>query len=233
MAQADLTFEDYKSKIKGELGKTEWITVLSISSTHEGVENDTYFSAFVPNDKVKEVLKDYQVDIGVKEGPPSFYQYFKDGKKSEDGIDPIVYWRSFCGVRKDYYEISEEFRFYFNLFEDRKGINNSDFIYIDNNDGEEDEVVLVRENEVKIKLKYLKEFFAVKKMRLAIYFDFTRFSEKSLNELQQEEIDNVINGSNYTFSIFVSDLDSNDSIKSQGCLRGKARKMPYQQVTVT
>lgn len=225
MPQKDLTFQDLQKEIKGNLGKTEWITVFSQSSAHHDVDQGGFFSAFISNEKIKQVLKNYQWDLAIGGGLPGF-SHFEKGKEiteyyrfSENGIEPVVYWRAFHGVKEDYYEVSEEFRLYFNLFEDRKNLKDAKFIHIDDN-GDENEVILINENEVKIKLKYLKEFLAVKKMHLAVYFDFMRFSRKTLNELGQKEIDDVAHGSDYIYSICVRDLVINDT-KSQGWLMGK------------
>ena len=163
MPQKDLTFQDWHDKIKGNLGKTEWITVFSESSAHHDIDQGGFYSAFISNEKIEQVLKNYQGDLMIDGGLPGFCSYFKNGKEiteyhrfSEAGIEPLVYWRSFYGVKDDYYEISEEFRLYFNLFEDRKSLKESKFIHIDDN-GDDDEVVLVNDNEVKVKLKFLKE----------------------------------------------------------------------------
>lgn len=226
MSQKDLTFQDLQKKIKGTLGETEWITVFSQSSAHQDIDRGGFFSAFISNEKIKQVLKDYQWDLGINGGLPRFCSRFENGKEiteyyrfSENGIEPVVYWRTFHGVREDYYEISEEFRLYFNLFEDCKNLKDAKFIHIDDN-GDENEVISINGNEVKIKLKYLKEFLAVKKMHLAIYFDFMRFSQKTLNELKQKEINDVTHGSDYIYSICVRDLVISDT-KSQGWLMGK------------
>lgn len=226
MPQKDLTFQDWQNKIKGNLRKTEWITVFSKSSAHRDIDRGGFYSAFISNEKIEQVLKNYQGDLEINGGLPGFCSYFKNGKEiteyyrfSKDGIEPLVYWRSFHGLKEDYCEIAEEFRLYFNLFEDHKSLKESKFIHIDDN-GDEEEVVLINDSEVKAKLKFLKEFLAVKKMHLAIYFDFMRFSEKALDELKQKEINKVVQGADYTYSICVRDLVISDT-KSQGWLMGK------------
>jgi len=222
----DLTFQDLQKKIKGNLGKTEWITVFSKSSAHQDVDQGGFFSAFISNKGINQALKDYQWDLRIDGGLPGFCSHFENGKEiieyyrfSENGVEPVVYWRTFHGIKEDYYEISEEFRLYFNLFEYRKNLKDVKFIHVDDN-GDENEVILINENEVKIKLRYLKEFLAVKKMHLAIYFDFMRFSKKTLNELKQKEINDVVKGADYIFSVGVRDLVIGDT-KSQGWLMGK------------
>jgi len=222
----DLTFKDWQEKIKSTLGKTEWITVLSRSELHHDVSRGGFYSALVSNDIVDKSLENYSWDLLIGHGMPGFVTYSKGGESiteyhrfSDDGIEPIVYWRDFHGVRENYYEISEEFRLYFNLFEDKKSLHDCVLIHIDDN-GDDIEVVKISKNEVKIKLKYIKEFLAAKKMRLAIFFDFMRFSGKSLEELKLEEMNDVVKSDDYIYSVCVRDIVI-DTDKSQGWLLGK------------
>jgi len=43
MSETDLTFKDWIEKIKNELGKTEWITVFSLSSTNSEIDRGSFF----------------------------------------------------------------------------------------------------------------------------------------------------------------------------------------------
>lgn len=222
----DLTFKDYIKTIKNDLGKTEWITVFSKSSAHKDVDTGGYFSALISNDYVKQSLNDYSWDLLIGHGRPGFCFHNIGGKQineyyrfSTDGIEPFMYWRNFSGTKPDYYEISEEFRLYFDLYEDRKNKKNIKFIHIDDN-GDDNEVVIIEEDSVQVKLSYIKEFLAVKKMNLAIFFDFMRFGKQSLNELKQKEFDEVKKECNYIYRLSVRDLAIEDR-KSQGWLMGK------------
>ena len=98
---------------------------------------------------------------------------------SEEGIEPLVHIRYFNNY-SSYIEISEEFRHYFNLYEDR---NKNIFLSSDEN-GNPIEVIKVidndRKREVQIKKKYLNEFLFVKKMWLCIQFDHRRWVNQSL-----------------------------------------------------
>jgi len=220
----DLEFTDWVEKIKGNLGKEEWIVVYS--SNRSDFERATFYSALIPNRKIKKSLEGPSWDLHIGNGLPTFVFRFKNGKEvgkyyrsPNFGVEPLIFWRSFHGIKEGYYEVSEEFRHYFNLFEDRK---NNKFIAIDDN-GDEDDVILAYENEIKIKLKYLKEFLAVKKMHLAIFFDFNRFSEKTIEDLGIKEFHEIVKEDDYVYSIGARNWSSfcNGKIKSQGWLMGK------------
>src|SRR3989338_4572594 len=145
----DLTFIDFIRTVEGDLGKTEWITVFEFLDSQANIDRGTYFSALIANNKVKEVLEKYEWDLRINGGHPGFMTHYVDRKPiteyyrfSDEGIEPLVYWRSFSGKKESLLEISEEFRLYFNLFEKVVDINKKVFIYT-NDDVDEDEVVQI------------------------------------------------------------------------------------------
>lgn len=223
-SEVDITFTDWTEKIKGNLGKEEWLTVYSCEINDS--ESITFYSALIPNDKIGKSLKDPSWDLTIGDGYPRFTFHFKGGKEigeysrfSGHDVEPLVFRRSFYGIKDTYSEISEEFRHYFNLFEDK--INNK-FIAIDDN-GDEEDVILITKDKIQIKLKYVKEFLAAKKMHLAIFFDLHRLSERTLEELSIEEYQEKTQTDNYVYLTIVKNysLTGNEKRKSFGRLLGK------------
>ena len=105
-------------------------------------------------------------------------QYYRFG---EEGIEPLVHVRLFeFSNYPSYIEISEDFRHYFDLYEDSK---NNKFLSADRR-GNPIEVIKIIDNkskrEVKIKKKYIDEFLFVKKMYLCVQFDHRRWVNQSL-----------------------------------------------------
>jgi len=230
MENKDLTFSNWLKEDFSQLGKTEWITVFSLSGSIYNDGQETYFSAIIVNDKVKDVLKDYQWDLRLGEGRPGFATYYRKGKSvtkyyrfSKEGIEPLVYWRVFTGRKESYLEVAEEFRLYFNLLERRMDENSNCgkkvFIYI-NDEGDEDEVILLEKNKASIKLKYIKEYLAAKQAHLAIYFEKMRLLKQTLEELGQPEVNEVKRGNNYIYSLYIRNVNVGD-FKSQAWLLGK------------
>ncbi len=228
MISKDLKFTDFIKEIEGNLGKTEWITILDIPELRTGADRLTYYSALIANSKVEDILKKYEWDLRLGDGQPGFITYYEDGKPinkycrfSDEGIEPLVYWRTFSGGKESYVEVSEEFRLYFNLYEKNLGNGKKVLIYTDD-DGDEDDVVLIDKDKVSVKLKYIKEYLAAKQMHLAIYFEAMRFSDKTLEELDLPETREVKEGNKYIYSISDANMGFffNDS-KSQGLLLGK------------
>jgi len=226
MNTKDLTLNDFIKNVEGDLGKTEWIIVFEFLDSQTDIDRGAYFSALIADTKVKDVLERYDWDLRIDGGRPGFVTYYKTGKPtteyyrfSDEGIEPLVYWRTFSGKKESALEISEEFRLYFNLLEKVIDADRKIFIFI-SDDGDDDEVAQISKNKVEIKLKYIKEFLSAKHMHLAIYFEAMRFLDKTLEGLGQQKIDEVKKGDNYTYSLCVRNLDLGDK-KSQGWLLGK------------
>ena len=99
----------------------------------------------------------------------------------EDGIEPLIHIRCFeLGNYPSYIEISEEFRHYFNLYEQtHESHKNKVFLSADENSNPVEVIKIIEKDckdiEVKIKKKYLNEFLYVKKMWLCIQFDNRRW----------------------------------------------------------
>lgn len=115
---------------------------------------------------------------GVKT-PVVKYHCFGD----DNGLEPLVFIRDFIGDKKSYVEVSEEFRLFHNLYHDIK----SNTYYKIDDDANEDPVIKIDGMNVKIKLKYLKQFLAIKEMYLALCFEIDRYSDKKLENMDLED----------------------------------------------
>lgn len=213
----DLTFKDRVQQLK-VLGNGEWIAVYSKE------DYEYTYCALIPIVDAEKTLEDPSWDLHIGHGLPGFVYRFKNGKEiasyyrfSDRGVEPLVFWRNFHGVKDGYWEVLEEFRHYFNFYEDRK---NNKFLFIDDN-GDEHEAIIIKIDNIQIKSKYLKEFLAVKKMRLAIFFDFNRFSTKTIAELGLKEYKRNVKRKNWCYSIGARNFETFDENKSQGWLMGK------------
>ncbi len=145
------------------------------------------FCALIPNALVEKSLSRPEWDLMIGSGGPGAIQfgagegsrteYFRHG--NDDGIEPLILWRSFDGLRDPYVEISEEFRLFHNLFHDRK----TDRFYKFDDAGNEHLVATIESNCVKIRLLEIRQFCAVRELHLAIYMDSVEKSRHSLSEL--------------------------------------------------
>ena len=111
MNDIDLEFKDWTKKLLNDLGKSEWITLYLYD--HSEYEWKTFYSALVPNNKIKNSLKDPSWDLGLGNGMPGFVFSFKNGKEigkylrfSHKGVEPLVICRHFRGIKKEYFDIT-------------------------------------------------------------------------------------------------------------------------------
>ena len=167
---------------------TDMITV-DLSNENYLQEHFIHQCALIPQDLVslelsKATLEETRLyDGGVPKafsptwGSEGQVEYFRYGV--ENGVEPLIINRYFHGLRDGYKEISEEFRHFHRLYHDRK---TDEYIKIDDA-GNEEVVAVVQPNQIKIRLKEIRQFLAVKQMFLSIRFDFTEFSEHSLEDL--------------------------------------------------
>ena len=100
-----------------------------------------------------------------------------------DGVEPIVLYREFHGVRPSYQEICEEFRIFHNLYHDRDSNSYTKF----DDAGNETVVAVVLPDEIQIRMKELTDFLVEKDMYLCLGFDYTEESDVTLDELGIQE----------------------------------------------
>ena len=210
--------------IEKKIDKGPWITVyLSRRSEFEEV---LFFCALIPNFRIEDALNNNSWDLMIGSGMPgcvtyshrdSETKYFRFG--DDDGIEPLVLCRDFHGIKPSYTEILEEFRLFHNLYYDSK---NNKYLKIDE-DGNEEDIILIDDKEVKIKLKEIKQFIAFKEMHLAIYFDIIRYSNETLEELGIIETHETQKKEKMLHHLYVEkwDYSMTDSRKTLSMLNGK------------
>jgi hypothetical protein len=181
--------EDIRKVVIETLGKEPWIVVYQNLKTEN--EHIFFYSALVPTSEVDEVLDKKEFDFS--------YPYFglpvvdRDMENQDQavylrfgvssGLEPIILVRDFHGVKPSYKEVSQEFVHFHNLYYDA---GKSRYIKI-YDDGREEEVVLLSNNEIKVKLKHMKQFLAFKDMCLGIYYETTRFIDVNTEDIDLEK----------------------------------------------
>lgn len=178
-------FTDQKDYIENTLGKEEWITVYQKEKQEKNNYTDDlcFYSCLINKERKRKDRQDSNWILSI------------DSTESNEELAPLVHIRTFKN-RPSYIEISEEFRHYFNLYEDK---SRSVFLSFDKS-GNSIEVIQIvdddKKREVQIKKKYINEFLFVKKMQLCIQFDHLRWfkepPEKSVNKSFQSEDENYI-----------------------------------------
>jgi len=181
------------AEISRELGLTELITVYLSDSGQDHMYG--FYSAFVPSAKIEDSLASIGWDLNTGRGVPGSVEYYENSDRrieylrfgNDSGIEPLTIEREFHGIRPDYEEMSEEFRLFHDLYHDRK----EDRYYKIDDAGNEELIDIVEPGKIRIRLKEIRQFMAVKDTHLAIYFDCREYSSHELEELGVKEGETV------------------------------------------
>lgn len=193
--------------------KDGWLTI------YESSEDDLIYCCLVHNSKIEEyksntdwVIRPYY------EGKPAVFGDGTYKTYSEDGYEPFIFIKhfNFNNGGEKYIDISEEFVLYFKLYEKAENKQNRKYYFIDEL-GDLDEVINVEPKRIRIKLKYLKEYIAVRQLHFAVCFDFMRVGNIDISENKIEFIDKDFKGENYIYNHLLRPLDG----KFQSWILGK------------
>lgn len=193
----------------------------------------TWFCALVPISLMSSLLLKDGWDFCLGDGFPSVWAHYERGEVSkrvycpfgnEDGIEPLVIYRSFHGIREDFFEVAQEFRLYHNLYAEPSRKRYLHF----NRDGDESEAVRYGDDFVEIRTDLLLRYCAIKQMALAIYVESFRHSARTLEELGLKEMRSPVSGKAFQYRIAVVSDDSflTKEFKTLGGLLGKKYILP-------
>lgn len=224
-----LLLKDLKQQIENSFIDQGWIMVLSFGQNFKGVQQGGLYSTMVNPSKVPAALKNYSWEIHFGSGRPGFVSYFEDNKEitkyyrhSIYGYEPLIFYREQFGNKENYLELSEEFRLYHNLYENFISHDKKEYIYVDSN-GDDEVVAKIGKNEAFVKLKFLKDFISAKGMHFLVYFDFMRFSEKTLTELDIKKLNKNYSTKHYFYNHIIADIQDRyiKKYKTQSWIMGK------------
>ena len=181
--RARLSQEKRVESLRREPKLTDMVTVYRSDRNVPSIQ--FIYCALLPSAQAERALSILSWELKVDLGTPAAIERYRDGREQtdylrygdENGREPLVIRRNFCEMQDSYLEVSEEFRLFHNLYHNRK---TDEFIKIDD-DGNEDTVV--KPDCVQIRLKELRQFLAIKEMRLWIQYDYLEYAEHSLEEL--------------------------------------------------
>ncbi len=220
-----LEFSDIIELIENKIGKEQWVYLYKKESSL--TENFYIYSAIIPNEHVIKVLGTDNWDVTIGGGRPGYSSMAPDFETEYlrfgnfDNIEPLVYIRKFRGMVEDSIEISQEFIHYFNLYFDQCKNKYIEILQ----DGSTIEAIVMEEDSIKVRLKHLKVFLAVKKSHLAIYFDIWRISDKTLSQLNIKKGLKNSRKDNYIYSLEFFDRNRFMHVypdgKSCSCFLGK------------
>jgi hypothetical protein len=224
-----LLLVDWRERVRTSLTSEAHIEAYNIAGT-AGDEHSAAFSAIIPAESVPKALADYQWDLTIGDGGPSINVSGASGQMKVEyrrcsngiGAEPLVILRSFHSLRKEYIELSEEFRLFHNLYWDQ-GTHR----YLKFDDAGDEEVIAeVHSKNVSIRLKELRQFLAVKNAYAALYFSLTRFSNVKIDEISYEERKEEFSSEFIRYSFHVSKWTHSNEFQTMSRLLGKALIAP-------
>lgn len=179
--QARLAQAEFLTWMGRELRATDMLDVYAYE------RGTAIFCALIPDAKAAQSMKRSSWDLRYGSGAPGSIvyglreaktvEYFRFG--NDDGVEPLIILREFHGIRPNYAEIGEEFRLFHGLYHDRQSDR---YIKIDDA-GSETIVAEVSPQRVRIRVKEIRQFLAIKEMHLVVTFDCDVGSEATLSQL--------------------------------------------------
>jgi hypothetical protein len=228
MKKEDFLFDDKINEIKSRFIKNGWIKVYESSSKNF---NDTglIYCCLIKQSFRQQFLENHSWPFTMGcEGKPAIYGDNTYKSYDKEGVEPFIFYRSFPLLENDeaYFDISEEFILYFNLYEKVENKQNRKYYYIDEV-GNLDEVIIVEPKSIKIRLKYLKEYITIREMNFIVCFDFMRLIQNLPKEWKIKHIDNTIKEANYIYSNLIRNVD----LRVQSWIMGKVFIEPNKDIT--
>jgi hypothetical protein len=184
------------------------------------------YCCMIPIEKIEKSLEDMGWEFSCGDGLPGAVIYHDKGHETvkylrfgeDSGIEPLVICRDFYGMREGYKEISEEFRLFHRLYHDLK---QDQYIKIDDA-GNEEVVAIVEPGWVKIRLKEIRQFLAIKEMYLVQMFDYREHSLYSLAYLGISEGErSQVRDELFAYALGYGDLSGFDDSKAFSRLLAK------------
>lgn len=205
------------------IGKEQWQTLYC--SADDRPHRFGMWCALLDDHAAARAIGHDSWDLMIGDGKPGFGQSWSDGREvttyhrfgNSGGVRPLVLYRSFHGAFPQYVEVDEEFRLYHNLAEDKtRGL----LLSFDAS-GREIEVARVTPNEVRARLKHLRQFQAGIGLHLAIFIDSVRYSQIPLADVPADELERVEVDSLVRWRRNVAKCDSRDDFETFSRLLGK------------
>ena len=213
--------------IKNTYGKEIWVQVAG------NINSDVYFGGFwcalISLKRLKTVFRDVEWDssIGtylpgfVQSGSKTYYERFPD---EDYHCESIVHQRDFYGIKSNYVELCEEFRFLNNLYHN---INENKYYAVLENGEVEEASRIENQRDVYIKLSYLIRYATAKQMAILLFFDIKAEIEGTLSENGLTEFTDTVKNKNIFYEISGQNLRGVGKNYSYSRLIGK--KILYPQ----
>ncbi|TKD45720.1 hypothetical protein [Azotobacter chroococcum] len=207
--------DDFLEFIDQKHGEESWVSLYKKISKDDKSEDGILYSTLVSQNATERAMSQSSWDLMLGGGAPGFVIGSENGKEvvtylpqSDSEYRRVVLYREFHGRKDNYFEISEEFRLFHNLYLDQKS---STYLAFDDA-GDEIEVIKMTPSEIKIRKRYLRSFMAATQTNLLLYFEVTRHFTSNIHYKNDIKTDSLCvtlySGKSYSegFSFFARAL---------------------------
>lgn len=210
--------------VNTKLGREPWIQV----SGHKKM-NDAdagFWCGLVDIKNIDIVFRDIGWDISPsQQGLPGFEgngsEYTYRSNSLDDGLEALLFYREFYGVRPDYVELSQEFVLLNNL---RYDASEKSFWAMYDSGESEEAVRYIDACTVEIKAKFLLRYAAAKQMAVLLFFDIRSTIDGKLNDYGIKKINTERKTNTLFYGFWNGDMSCPD--RAFSALMGKKIIMP-------
>jgi hypothetical protein len=222
-------FTKEREYIKNCLGDETWVTAYSYS--HDKQQTISFHCGLIRNCDVPKALTNASCDIQIGSGFPGCSTYGIDDNRvvtydrfGFETAEPLLFQRDYSGFKESNTEISEEFRFFHNLYYE---VKRNEYIKLDVS-GEETAVVRFENGAVLIRLKEIRQFLAIKEMHLALFFDHFRRSNVDVSTIPEKLRDVFFSDERivYRLRVWADNLRTNN-FATASAIYGKKMIKPF------
>lgn len=225
-------FDKEVEYIKNQLGKEKWVTVYDSVEEEDAEKKEIkwLYSGLIPNENIKEALNNMCWEVSPREGFPGCTRFsFSDDMIEYDRFnyakaEPLVFIRDYNGFREQEIEIAEEFRFFHNLYYDKK---KNEYLKFDES-GEAETVIKFNNQAVLIRLKEIRQFLALKECHLALFFEYNKhYYQQDISTIPEEKRLEQYNDDDTIYHLIFSKAFTGCNYKMSGRIIGKKLISPY------
>lgn len=199
-----------RRSIVPSLASRPWLVVYE--SFRDELQNGAIYCALLTPDAASRALQHPTWDLRIGEGMPGcsvryegdqeIVEYHRFG--CDDGVEPLVLYRDYHGLRDSHPEITEEFRLFHNAYWDHANGR----LYKFSEDGSEEVIGRLQGRRLELRLREVRQFLAIKGMCLAIYVDIVRFSDVDPSAIPNDEREVEIQDERLRLSFHASPCDT-------------------------
>ena len=210
--------------VKNTFGKEQWIQV-SGNNVLNGADAE-FWCGLVAVDHIEKALQSAEWDLSPNcicgpgfEGGIDRYQYKRE--LSNEGLEPILYYREFYGVKPNYVEISQEYILLNNL---RYDSSSKAYLAMYDTGESEEAVKYIDDTTILMKMKFLRNYAAAKQMVIMLYFDIRAKADGKLLDYDLKESRTEFRNDYLLYDLWSGDMEV--SKYAYSVLMGKKYIMP-------